>query len=707
MSFVSFYKKPQPRGYSTGQFLIEDTSPDSPDYFQVTEFPDAVGGGRYTLKLRGNGLNLRSDSSIDIEVIDAEGENIFAEVTDYIDRFNDYYITIEVYDITAKGLAIVYLVGEAVVDLEGNPIPQRSTRDYNVRWSRAINILPMERNTSQLVFNDPPSVEIVQVQTPEREFIDASALSGSQYLQYTSSVDDFTIITPNFKGYDLDFQSSKDILDVNLQRILLNPRQKPSTVNSVNSSLRQETSEIQNGYRRDLTTRFNTTVKSISGSIQKDFLGGTFEFKDVDSTPSTLKPDLPLNFSISGSASTQLQFYSANIVEVISDTEMRISKPIELITLDTNAPGGGYTTTQRVKEASNFSASIAYLPSDQQFVTSSTVNMNYLETTFADLKPIGGDVYRIKTSYRKGTSTGDFKVIYDSLVNPVEYLTDAKFPNQTTYAKRDSDFRLIGHYTNQEIADLYWSYLVETPTAIYPGIIPSVNSSSLHESVRVESDFTQSALFTTQYSQNYNLEQLYTIACNLVLDPNTELEVYMGSDPLSTNTVVPNASPKAFLKDVNLEKTRYANSFNRFGKFIGRVQNKRDIPKRYGRVEFDFKTDASGLGSPVFRVKPIDFVNITGSAYVSEISIKPLAINGFSPNLVQYQIPMNTEIDEIVAISQSLDFKIEYFNYTGEQSEYVTFLNDLRVNIKTEIPSNTCQANIYDFMSFNTLERNG
>jgi len=711
MSFVSFYKKPQPRGYSTGQYLVEDTSADSPNYFQITEFPDAVGGGRYTIKLRGNGLNLRADSSIDIEIIDAEGENIFAEVTDYIDRFNDYYITIEVYDITARGLAVVYLVGEAVVDLEGNPIPENSTREYNVRWSSAINVLPMERNTSQLVFNDPPNVDIVQVQTPEREFIDASALSGSQYLQYTSSLDDYTIISSNFKGYDLDFQSSEDILDVNLQRILLNPKQKPTTVNSVNSSLRQQTSEIQNGYRRDLTTRFNTIVKSISGSIQKDFLGGVFEFFDIDSTPSSFKPDLSGssfgNLAISGSAAAQLQFYNANIVEVLSDTEMRISKPIELITLDNSSLAGGYTTTQRVRESSLFKASIAYLPSDPQFVTSSTVNMNYLETTFSDLKPIGGDVYRIKTSYRKGTSTGDFKVIYDSLVNPIEYLTDAKFPNQTTYAKRDSDFRLIGHYTSQEIADLYWTYLVETPSAIYPGIVPAINSSSLHESVRVESDFTQSALFTTQYSQNYNLEQLYTIACNLVLDPNTELEVYMGSDPLSTNTVVPSASPKAFLKDINLEKTRYASGFNRFGKFIGRVQNKRDISKRYGRVEFDFKTDASGLGSPVFRVKPIDFANITGSAYVSEVSIKPLAINGFSPNLVQYQIPMNTEIDDILAISQSLDFKIEYFNYTGEQSEYVTFLNDLRINVKTEIPSNTCQANIFDFMSFNAIERNG
>ena len=396
MSFVSFYKKPQPRGYSTRDYLVEDTSLDSPDYFQITEFSDALGGGRYIMKLKGNGLNLRADSDVDIEVIDANGDNMFAEVNDYVDRFNDYYITIEVYDITARGLAIIYLVGEAAVDLDGNPIPESPLRDYNVRWSRAVNIVPMERNTSKLVFNEPPNIDIVQVQTPEREFTNAAALSGSQYLQYTSSVDDFTIITPNFKGYDLDFQSSKDILDVNLQRILLNPLQKPTTVNSVNSSIRKEISEIQNGYRRDLTTRFNTTVKSVSGSIQKDFLGGTFEFKNVDSTPAQFKPVLPSSFTISGSSSEQLKSFTANIVEVLTDTEMRISKPIELVTLNDR----GYRTTQRVRESSGFTASIAYLPSDQQFVTSSTVNMNYLETTFSDMKPIGGDVYRIKTSYR-------------------------------------------------------------------------------------------------------------------------------------------------------------------------------------------------------------------------------------------------------------------------------------------------------------------
>lgn len=865
MGLLTFYKQPQPRGFDQGEYLIEDTDPISEDFFQITEFPDVVGGGRYLIKLKGNGPNLRANSNIGIEIKDADGNNIFAEVVDYVDRFDDYFITIEIYDRTPRGIATVYLVGEAEFDipkferdlailqrqltainnqitplqqqfdqallqrdsiqqqlseipqriesierfleptpnsirvrlqeakaevqringysnlqkiafyggvgqandrrqsLEQNLIPnledsiQKAKDDltrfkellqtlnndlaeiearlpqiqtqlatltqefsnkeaeienlepeqiprpvgigpyYNVRWSRTMNVLPFERNTAELVFNNPPEIGIVQVTVPEREFI-AAETTGSVYSVYTSSADDYTIISSNFKGYDRDFGSNDAVLDNRLQGLLLNPLQKPSTNNSVNSSIREKTNDIENGFQREYTSRFNTVVKSANRTLQKDFLGGTFEFFSSESTPTSFKPTLPSNYTVSGSTADQLTLFNANIIEVMTDTEMRISKPIEVVTFDSNISRIGYTTKQRYKETTNFTASITYLPSDAAFVTSSTVSQSYLETTFSDLKPISGEIYRIKTYYKRGTSTGDFKLIYDNVVTPVEYLTDAQFPNQTTYAKRDSDFRLIGHFTTDEIANNYWEYLVETPRAIYPGFTPEINSSSLHESLPVECDYTHSGLLAPQFNQNYNIGQVYTLGFNLVLDPHMELELYMNSDPLSTNTSLPLAYTRAFIKDTNLERTRYTDASNRFGKFVGRVKNDRGINKNYSRVEFDFQTDASGLGRPVFRVKPIGYKNTTGSAYVSEISIKPLAINGFSPNLVQYQIPFNTEIDEILAVSQSLDFKIEYFDYTGKQSEYVTYINDLQVNVKTDIPSNTCQDQTVNFM---------
>ena len=697
MGLLSFYKQPQPRGYDRGEYLVEDTSERSPDYFRVSELPTIVGGGRYLLKVKGNGINLRTDSTIDVEIIDAAGNNMFAEVVDYVDRFDDYYITIEVYDITPRGLATVYLVGEAVVDLEGNPIPETTTREYNVRWSSTINVLPFERNTAELVFNQPPDVSVVQVTTPEREFL-AAETTSSVYSLYTSSIDDYTIVSANFKGYDRDFGSGKDILDVRLQNLLLNPQQKPSTNNSVNSSLRQETNDILNGYKRELTSRFNTVVTSQNRTIQKDFLGGQFTFFDSASTPTIFEPTLPSNFIVSGSTFDQLTLFNANIIEVMTDTEMRISKPIEVTTFDTNIARRGYTTKQRYRKSSNFTASIAYLPSDAAFVTSSTVSQSYLETTFFDLKPISGEVYRIKTYFKKGTSTGDFKLIYDAVVNPVEYLTDAQYPNQTTYAKRDSDFRLIGHFTDPEILNSYWENLVEVPSAIYPNIIPTINSSSLHESIPIAYDYTQSGIFAPQFDQNYNTDQIYTLSFNTTLDPHTELEVYMTSDPLNVNVEVPLTYTRAFVKDANLERDRYASPVSRFGKFVGRITNNRNTNKNYGRVEFDFATDASGLGRPVLRSRSINYKDVAGNAYVSEVSIKPLAINGFSPNIVQYQIPFNNEIESLLAVSQSIDFKIEYFDFTGKQSEFVTYINDLQVNIKTDIPSNVCQADIVRFM---------
>ena len=101
MGFLSFYKQPQPRGYDRGTFYIEDTSETSPLYFDITYCPYEVGGGVHVIKLKGNGLNLKNGSTIDIEIKDADGRNVFAAVTDYVDRFDDYYISFEIFDLTA------------------------------------------------------------------------------------------------------------------------------------------------------------------------------------------------------------------------------------------------------------------------------------------------------------------------------------------------------------------------------------------------------------------------------------------------------------------------------------------------------------------------------------------------------------------------------------------------------------------------------
>lgn len=851
MSLLSFYKNLQPRGYNRGTYLIEDTTSNSLDYFNVQHFPDTMGGGKNMIILKGNGTNLRVGGGIDVEVIDAQGKNIYAEVTNYIDRFNNYYITVEIYDITAKGDATIYLVGEALYDipafekqireledvlqilvdeqralqdqyntannnlsnstkalntlreaidadsiaiatvrgwlqaainlingipdylipqkakdeiadfkaqiqsfsnrltdnnfrlpnfvdkaieeqrivdrllaqvqdatnevrrqqqvineLEPQPLPQppdSQRPSYNVRWQRQVKVLPFDRNNSEVVFDAPPKVNITQVITPERTLL--SQTGSNQWTVVTSSVNDLTITTSKFQGYDREFASSPDILDPRLKSILINPKKKPATTNTINSSLRVKSTDVENGYIKELSSRFNTVVTSANRSIKKDYLGGTFEFFSSGSTPKNLSPNIPTGYVISGSVASQLQSYYADVVEVISDTQMRVSNPVQVKILQSGSIQRGYTTDFKYQQASKFTASIVYSPSDGAFVTSSNVSQSYLEVTFSDLKPIGGEVYRIKTYYKRGIASGEFKAIYDHVVRPVEYLTEATFPNQTSYARHESDYRLIGHFTDP-IYTTYWDTYVETPAGIYYTTTPSIRSASLHESIPINADYTESGIFATKFNQNYTNNQIYTLSFLVALDPYTELEVYMNSDPISSNTIIPTASPRAFARSNNKENTRYAGSVNRFGKYIGKIQNPKPNAKYYGRVEFDFLTDADGLGRPLFRSNTTSVEstagdkvrrNVTGSAYVAEVSIKPLTMNGFSPNLVQFAIPFNNEIDNILALSQSLDFKIEYFDFTGRQSEYITTIDDLVVNLKGEIPTNSCQAETIDF----------
>ena len=695
MTLLSTYKIPIQREYSRKTYYIEDTTETSPDYFDVQDFPLVVGGGRYVVKMKGS-TNLMIGSSVDVEIIDAEGQNLYVEVVNFVDRFLNYYIAFDVYDITAQGLATIYLVGEARIDQQGKLVPKDQQKKYNVRWSKDFSILPFERNNGELLFDAPPQVSITQVIIPAR----LAVASTSSAYNYTSSITDpslLSITSANFSGYDRDFASSEDILDARLRAITINPKGAPKTANNVPTSVRDTDEDITNGLVTNYVNRFNTILQSTQSFFIKDHLGGYFEFLSSASTPSFLAPALPSGYSVSGSVSDQLANYYSTIVDIVNDKQAVISKPINVITVDDNNISSGAYSNFTYKKAALFSGSITYVPSANVFITSSTVSSSYVEFTFSDLNPISGQVYRIKTSAKLGSITGDYKVLNDQIIIPVEYLTDSNFSNTLNYARYESDYKLIGCFTTQSILDDYWLNMLED-TQGFDTITGSINNSTQTDSAKIQATYTQSALLTTQFNQNYNENQTYTLGFNVTLEPYTELEVYMNSDPLSAYIITSLAYPRGFLKSANNERSRYGGSQNRFGKYLGKIKNDRAVQKYYGRVLFDFDTDGNGFGRPLFRSKVIDdMAGYSGSAYVSDVSIKPYLLNGFTPNIAQYAIPLPTELIAAATLSQSIDFKIDYFDYTGKQSEYTTYIDDLVLNLKGDVQSNTCQDDIFIF----------
>jgi hypothetical protein len=683
------------RGFVDLPYQVVDTSLTSPNYFNITQFPEKIGGGKTLIKLRGNGENLRRFDETEIEVIDAAGNPVRAEVVPFTDRFGDYLVSLYVYPETAQGIATVTAVGVATLDLQGNPINiQTNDLGYNVIWSRSLTILPYERNDSEIVFDIPPTVTVAQIITPAR--ISNALQSTGLYSMTTSS--NATIITSNFKGFDKVNATNNGTDDNDLIKTKIQPDLRSTTATTVNTNIRQAHKDIVGGYQTENLNEYNTVMITSTPFFDSSYAGGLVEFfsQSYVLAPNILSgagfakvnPYTSLVTQTTQSLQSQLEAWSSTIVKVQNETTAYLQRPVQ-VSVDLAGPFGSTVTSNHTfHNVSAFTASLTYTANSSLTVTSSLISQSYMQFTFYGLKPAAGDVYKIRTYYKRSAATQDWTLLNDQIIEAPEYLTDATKTNQASYAKTATDFLLTGHFTSNTVLQDNWSLYNDTISG-FDTATGSISSTVLEDSVRLQTATTYNRILSTKFYQNYINEQAYTIGTECVLDPYTELEFYMTSDPLSTTLIATDYQPKAYIRSTNKEKTRYTAEYGRYGKFIGKIVNNTNNRVPYGRVVFDFLTDFDGLGRPLIRCKPINTTN-TGSAYVAKLSITPQKLNGFTPELVQYSIPAPPDFSYY--LSESIDYKLEYFDYTGRQSEYVTYLRDVQLEFVSEIASNQCQA---------------
>lgn len=684
------------RDFLNESYRVVDTSDTSPNYFDITFFPDTIGGGKSIIKFKGNRNNLALYKKAEVEIIDARGNAVRTQIEPLVDRFNNYHAVVNVLDDVAEGYATVAFVGAASRDLSGNllDISSYNNLGYNLIWTKRALIQPFERNNSEIIFNNAPDVTVAQIIAPARL---NGALYQNQYTIVTSST--ATISTSNFKGFDKKNSTSNQVVDINLVSTKINPNAAASTTNEVNTLVRQTHADIQGGYLLNDYKRFNTVIQSATSLFKTDHVGGFVEFY---SSSYTLVPSIPTNAAFAKTnpynknittepqnLKSQLELWQSTVVRVENDRLAYLETPVQInIDVPTTRGTTPTTITHTYKQVLNFTGSLTFTANPSTIITSSIVSQSYIQFTFRDLNPIAGEVYKIKTYYKRSSTTQDWTLLNDQVVQPAEYLVDAAKPNQTTYAKSTTDFQLIGHFTTQSILADNWTLYNDTLTGFDTATI-NVTNYPLINSVNLQTTATYNKLLTTKFFQNYAEDQTHTIAADYLLQPYTKVEVYVNSEPLNANIITQDYLPKAFLNSKNLEKPTYVGDYNKFGKLIGTITNDTDRVKSYGRVTFDFQVDNNGLGRPLLRCKSTNAIN-TGSCYVSKINITPTKLSGFTPRIVQYALQAPADYQSI--LSESVDFKLEYCDYTGRQSEYITYLKDITLELAAEVPTNKCQA---------------
>lgn len=182
--------------------LYEDSSVDSPNYFQITEFPQVLTAGKNVLKLKGHPNNLVVNSYVQVEVTDSNGNVVYSEILNYLELDKSRVVSIYVYPDTASGTGYITLTGEAKTS---NANWQGK---HNVRWTRPVQINPTKENESEVIFTTKPIVSVSEFIGVELDRIisgsDTSTISNQvsqslgtvKYIEYNGQP---TILATGFK----------------------------------------------------------------------------------------------------------------------------------------------------------------------------------------------------------------------------------------------------------------------------------------------------------------------------------------------------------------------------------------------------------------------------------------------------------------------------------------------------------------------------
>lgn len=616
---------------------LYDRSGNSEYYFRLSDIPTELCSGRNIIKIAGNNSTLEPNSTVLIEVKDAKGMVLYTDVQDIIDRLGNRYISVHVHPETAAGAGTITIVGVAVVDFITNPynptgIPPEWVGKHNIKWQRNVVIEPLKRNPEKIIFayDTTPTVILQEIY---RKFNILHYTTGSTYSQSISG--DFLY---SFSPTDLDIAINSSEYNL-LYRPASYDREDYTSNNNV--QIRKQSAEVFTGelfnsmYSSEWVSKGITApqgftvnyhnspiITSATDVFEEKFIGAKIAIPDMEQ---------PVVFGYSYKSSEDL-VYQTRIGTVQDSKTISLSSPYSRV----------------LKNASNFEQT--YYPNRLNFNTmiitgSETPNntesyayKNIIRAQFSGLKPLIGNIQKIKTYVKSKSGISDYKLIGENTVLPESLLIDI---NTIDY-KRD-----IGNITSQDIIDTYWTHsLIDTSDTL---------SLEYNKTVVLNSIYTNGTLNSGKWKINNLVEpQTYYNPDKYQLS----FDIY----GTKSNSVTPSInfymSGSSF--DSKLEEDVY-------GKYIGGIHLQQESLKING-LNINFTPDNTGTGA-------LNIIVNGGNWYIGNIQIKSSSEPGYSPSFFVLDIEVPTTWD-----NESFDFKFEFCNSKDEPADDIIYVKDVIFN---------------------------
>ena len=438
-------KENEYQGLQEFDVLIEDSNPNS-DYFQVTEFPETIPGGKSFFKISAAAGLLRPESEIRVEILDQNGQVIYTEYPEFVDESDRRLISIYVYDDIPPGMATVTILGEAQTFLDGSAIPLDFVGSFNVRWQRTLNVEPFKKNTFPILFQKDPAISVTEIVKP---YLERVVPSGSSVT---------TTGTSNNAAFKLSLE----------------------TAGEGNFYL------VSNGGFKFENEMINSAVSAITNP--------TFNKKAF---PQTFGKG-PETFTIDGVEVP----YHARIKDIINDSRVLVENPFSIKTefSKTGKTKSPFDTEfdEKFKESGQFS----FDPSEFSisFRKKPTFNATQNLRSFAkiqlnDLSTISGDIHHIKTFMTSQGSVGGFELVDETVLEASELLI-----NEDSIDLKEP----IGEFFSQAIIDDNW--IVSSSNTAINEFTASRETTNLNNSVFLSGSIRNnsgSVTFTPQSDINF------------------------------------------------------------------------------------------------------------------------------------------------------------------------------------------------------------
>ena len=700
-----------------------DRTVNSDNYFNITEFPNQLTGGKNLFKLNASANTLVKDSKIHIEVLDSNGNPLYYEPINYLEADGTRVVAIYVYpDATPYGTATVYVAGRARVDLNGRTL--RSSKDYkdpdyinfpNVIWSRTLTVAPERRNSTEIIFTQQPSITLQEVVQPYLQPVNLSNVATQSFGVGTCTIkpkpqsitrNNFSLTgqspvvqgsgtrnsPPSYYGNQIAANPASVQLVTRGPGSIGTSGPTSGTTTTVVTALDEsifETSEpffTSNMGQGDVITVVNPQILvpqigpkvNALGQLVPDSQAATEGFNSA--APNVI---FPLSGSYNFVIDTILNTKKAQVVLLetpagfknIQDANTGGKFSVTL-TAGTGTAGSRTVDVDEVKPTANYTCSFT-LP----FVVNITEqSQSFAEIKISNIEPATGDVYKLKTFYKAGGQFGDFVDAGETVLEQVEILEDIS--TFEVNAIDGAQYNRMGFFSS--LTD-YQTYFTSSQGVIAPtiGITETFEPDDLLSGIRLtpasnhgpndfgyirlKDEYTPTLSKNTQYLMTVNLFGDNSFSST---DPNVstfpQLDIYVRNISGSTG------------KFNNDENTVNAYIKQQFGStsttqgyetsLTGIFASDATFGVRIGSVQVP---DSGSIVPAIFKFESLAeqkaefyFVQRNGRFNIGNISIKTFNESAFTPNFTR----INTRIPSQF-IKTPLTFKLLFYDYLNNQAE--------------------------------------